>query len=95
MGCYFSVLYCICLYIIKRISTRFISFNAGDFALVAVVQAWAAAAVGAFVYLFSQHFVVLFEWSWWGYHISVALALFVAPPLLNIALVYRGFYRFP
>ena len=36
-------------YIIKQISTLFLSFHAGDFALVAVVQAWAAAAVGAFV----------------------------------------------
>ena len=51
MGCYFSVLYCLCLYTIKRVS-----FNAGDFALVPVVQAWAAAAVGAFVLPFLATF---------------------------------------
>ena len=34
---------------LKKCRTPFISFAAGDFALVAVVQAWAAAAVGAFV----------------------------------------------
>ena len=44
---------------------------------------------------FSHYFVVLFAWSWWGCHIPVALALFVAPPLLNIALIYCGFNRFP
>ena len=56
MGCYFSVLYCLYLYIIKRISTPFISFNPGAFALVAVVQAWAAAAVGPFVLPFLATF---------------------------------------
>ena len=34
---------------LKKCCTPFISFTAGDFALVAVVQAWAAAAVGAIV----------------------------------------------
>ena len=54
MGCYFSVLYCLCLYIIKRISTPFISLKAGDFALVAVVQA--VAAVGEFALPFLATF---------------------------------------
>ena len=56
MGCYFSVLYCLCLYITKRISTPFISVKAGDFGLVVVVQARAVAAVGAFALPFLATF---------------------------------------
>ena len=51
-----SVSFIFCLYIIKRISAPFISFNKGDFALVAKVRAWAAAAVGTFVLPFLATF---------------------------------------
>ena len=46
MGCYFSVLYCLCCTL--NFNTIYFLFS-GEFALVAVVQAWAATAGGAFV----------------------------------------------
>ena len=60
-----------------------ISFTA-DFALKALVQAWAATSVGAFVLRFCRN---ISFWSWWGCNICVSIALFVTSWFMRHAVV--------